>query len=672
MLHQDKHSYVPGIDGLRAVSVLSVMIYHLKASFLRGGFVGVDVFFVISGFVVTLSIYGRHFRSIGELLAYFYARRLVRIAPALIVMLVITSVATIAVVPAQWLSDANMITAFYAFFGLSNVRLYQLAEDYFGPRTDFNPFAHTWSLGVEEQFYLLFPLLVGAAVLARMKRGQYLSLYITLALSAVSFLLCAILSSRAPVFSFYQIPTRFWELGLGTALALSSQSWSKALKTLDSSTLNVVYVVAIIALALSFAYCDETRFPFPWAVPPVLASGAILCVLFLQRPTLVTKLLSNKLISFVGLISYSLYLWHWPIYVLFRWTTGLSTWFFQLLAVFITVAVSTASYFAVELPLRRSRVLASFPRAAVVAGFLFVIVPAAGVSRAAFHFSPEISLSVTNSSMWKSFPKPRIGCVRYPNDPFLPNQTFLPHCAPTNNGQIVVAGDSHAGAYSKMLERISVEQRLPVTIYSEPGCPFLNFRIPIRLLTPACSDFNRTTQALIIRDAGPSTYVFLPSLRVDRYRDQWGGENRHMDGPVDNEAVQEAISLLKVLSRQRARIILEAPTPMFEAPPFRCSDWFNHMNPICSPGFTVDRSEFDLRRSAILEAESKIADSVSGVTIWDPVPILCNEKKCDAFDHGNPLFVDGDHLSAHGNDVLFESFARHLRSALPPSSSSSQ
>jgi hypothetical protein len=90
------------------------------------------------------------------------------------------------------------------------------------------------------------------------------------------------------------------------------------------------------------------------------------------------------------------------------------------------------------------------------------------------------------------------------------------------------------------------------------------------------------------------------------------------------------------------------------------------MNPVCSPGFTVDRVEFDLRRSAILETESKITDLVSGVTIWDPVPILCDEKKCDAFDRGDPLFYDGDHLSGHGNDVLCESFAWHLKSALRP------
>jgi peptidoglycan/LPS O-acetylase OafA/YrhL len=130
-------------------------------------------------------------------------------------MLLITSLLTVAFVPYAWLSDANRTTAFYAFFGLSNIRLAQTADDYFGPRTDFNPFAHTWSLGVEEQFYFIFPILIGAVVLGWSKRGAVFALALVIALSIISFAVCAYSSARDPVFSFFQIPARFWNLALG-------------------------------------------------------------------------------------------------------------------------------------------------------------------------------------------------------------------------------------------------------------------------------------------------------------------------------------------------------------------------------------------------------------------------------------------------------------------------
>lgn len=147
--------YIPAIDGIRAIAVLAVMVYHLNASWLPGGFAGVDVFFVISGYVVARSLAGRTNEPFGRFLLGFYSRRIRRIVPALLVCLLATTMLTILFIPESWLSSTTSQVGLYAFFGLSNFALVWFQDDYFSPRAEFNPFVHTWSLGVEEQFYSL-------------------------------------------------------------------------------------------------------------------------------------------------------------------------------------------------------------------------------------------------------------------------------------------------------------------------------------------------------------------------------------------------------------------------------------------------------------------------------------------------------------------------------------
>lgn len=148
--------YVPAIEGLRTIAVGAVILFHLGVEWIEGGFVGVDIFFVISGFVVAASVLNRRFDRFRDFIAFFYARRMLRILPALIVCLLGTFLLSALFVPSVWLSDANERTGFAAVFGLSNIVLALNSDFYFSPRTDFNPFTHTWSLGVEEQFYLVF------------------------------------------------------------------------------------------------------------------------------------------------------------------------------------------------------------------------------------------------------------------------------------------------------------------------------------------------------------------------------------------------------------------------------------------------------------------------------------------------------------------------------------
>jgi len=204
--HQSGH-YLPYVDGLRAVAVLSVLTYHLSPSWLPGGLSGVDVFFVISGFIVSASVGARYDLKPLAFLQFFYARRLLRIAPAPVACLLITSLATTIFIPDSWLSDANQRTGLYAFFGLSNIVLATNSDNYFSPRSEFNPFTHTWSLGVEEQFYLVFPFIFFLWVV-RHRRRQTIALFGLLLLSSVAY--AAWIARVNSNFAFFMFPSRFW------------------------------------------------------------------------------------------------------------------------------------------------------------------------------------------------------------------------------------------------------------------------------------------------------------------------------------------------------------------------------------------------------------------------------------------------------------------------------
>ena len=615
----------------------------------------------------------------------------------------------VAFIPSSWLSDANATTALYAFFGLSNVKLAHVAEEYFAPRTDFNPFAHTWSLGVEEQFYFIFPLVIGTAVLAWSKRGPAFSFALAVLLSIFSFVACFIMTSRDPVFSFYQLPTRFWELGLGLLLALSATHWNRYLQSQTGLVLNALGAAALAVLVASFAIGDETYLPFPWAVPAVVASAVIICVLFSRTPTLISQVLSVRAVVFIGLISYSLNLWHWPIYVLFRWTIGLDNISFQAFAFVLTLVVATGSYYAIEQPFRNSPVLHRLPRPATVAVMLLTVLVAAAISRIAFTFEPLLSLSVTaNLDLWYSNAPAdyQNGCApKISTNKILTSGTIVlmspSACSPQNGTRIFVAGDSHASAYTRMLNmlsfpfadpmpmwahisphysgiqkpvswisqfgvKIKVRDGFFVSLYTLPGCSFFDFHVPSRLFKRSCGEFTHATENSIKESAHPGDFLFLPSLRLARYFDQWGGQQQpQLASEADGkEAVQEAVDFIWEARNRGLKIILEGPLPLFKAPPFRCSDWFNHMNSICGRGFTISRAEIDLKRSGIMEVEATIANAVPGVSIWDPVSVLCNEGTCHAFDHGKPVFFDADHLSGYGNTVLYKSFRSHLAAAL--------
>ena len=673
--------YRQDIDGMRALAVVSVMLYHLNGpTWLPGGYVGVDIFFVISGFVVSASLAASSQRGFSQFLTEFYARRLARIAPALVIMLVVSALLATLFVPKAWLSNFSEATALAAFLGFSNWVLQHNTDVYFGPQAEFNPYTHTWSLGVEEQFYLVCPLLLFLWVRTRSGRGSRQPIWPTvlLVLLGVTSLVGSAWATKAgPNAAFYSIQFRFWELAAGAALFQLSTARSAGPTGVQLLATHGPWLgLALVGAVLIFA--DPSHFPFPWAIPVVAGTLLLLGGVHASRDHPVRRWFANSKAVWIGKRSYSLYLWHWPILVLMRWTVGLESLTERLVAALATFIVASTSYRLVELPLRHNAGIQAFRPAFRIAGFLMMVLIGRSAAQRLFWRSSSIQLSTVSrhKSDWYAenrMPYPdslrRACAVDITVTSFHGGgvTSFHPQrCRRTSReGKLAVLGDSHATMYFPMLEELSAEEGVTVSVYTIPGCSYLPLMVPMAVATPGCRAFMQAASQQVIGSGMGGDMLFLPSLRQWRFGDQWASfESRDFEKMTDGiearenreRAVEEATSWLRPFSDRGMDILFEAPTPIFRSPAFRCSDWFNASNPVCRGGLTQPRSYLERLRAPILAAMGRVAAVVPRVQVWDPFRILCPEEHCTALRDGRPLFFDGDHLSAFGNAVVYPSF----------------
>jgi len=333
--------YRSDIDGLRCFAVISVILYHLNQNVLPGGFTGVDIFFVISGFLITGIIVDGASRK-QFTMSRFYARRVRRIFPALFVVLLVSTL--FAVVTFEPDAYQRFFTELrYAILQISNF-LFSQELGYFDASTETSPLLHTWSLGVEEQFYLVWPMLILTIFrFGRKKLGLILSL-----ISVVSFIYSEYLVSSSPQIAFYMLHSRAWELGLGGILAIGT------IPEIKSRLINNCFsVVGLVFLLIAFfAINDSSPFPGRNALLPVFGT-VLLIYTGRSRNTFVSKSLSWKPFVIIGMLSYSLYLWHWPVIVFYKTITANEiTVTSGVLLFLVTLFLSTLSYTFVEKPCR--------------------------------------------------------------------------------------------------------------------------------------------------------------------------------------------------------------------------------------------------------------------------------------------------------------------------------
>lgn len=669
--------YVAAIDGLRTVAVLAVIIFHLGIGLIPGGFVGVDIFFVISGFVVAGSVLTTRFNSFPAFLSFFYARRIRRIMPALLVCLFVTFILSALFVPTVWLSTTNEKVGRAAVFGFSNVLLAFNSDTYFSPRAELNPFIHTWSLGVEEQFYLIFPLFWCFWLLWGHNSVKRQRVVLAIGgISALSLICCAILSVTSPRFAFYMIYSRFWELGVGVVLASSVAIWRSWLQHRSAVVRQGFVGLAVIFMAASLFLADEAHFPFPWALMPVASTGMLICALVSWPKATVTRLLASIPMVYLGRRSYSLYLWHWPIFALMRWTVGFEEPTILLLALTLTMVAGCASYRFVEQPFRHTEAGGGLSSYRTIAVGLVCMLAAAGLFTGIMKAKPHLLLSVTrDTDTWMPDEPLAIagGCRTTTTSRELGGglvRRTEPTCREnTTTPTLFVFGDSHAAAYQPMLMAQAAQGRFSVEVFRQPLCSFFNLSIANADERTRCARFSLAAMQDVGAKAKPGDVLFLPSLRVERFGNQWGelqattAKDTATQHRERERALVEAVDYFKPLVAKGVIVIVEGPKPVFKIPPFRCSDWFNASNPICADGPTVSRSELAQRSQGVRQTINELMGEVPGLTLWDPFPILCPGDVCSAYaGNGKPLVFDGDHLSRYANEVLRPSFEAALAS----------
>ncbi len=397
-------AFRPDVEGLRGVAILLVLLFHTGLP-LPGGFVGVDVFFVISGFLITGLLLREQERTGRISFTRFYARRVRRLLPAAAVVLLVTlPLAYLVVAPLD--RSAVMLDGAASALSVGNVRFALTTGDYFSSMTTPSPFLHFWSLGVEEQFYLVWPALLLLAAWRLPRAGAALALGVVL---AASFAASVLITDVSPSWAFYMLPTRAWQLAAGGLLAVGAVRLARA-PGLILAPLGWA-AVALLAWA-SLALNSDIAYPGLAALAPAAAAAALVASGALRRgPGL---LLRTSPLRFLGRISYSLYLWHWPILVLVPLALGgtLETPAMVVLA-FLAIAVATASWVYVEEPFRRGLpILAAPPRRSIALGLaamLTVVVVASTLDRAGSAELDALSVSaseVTVDDPWLSTPDP--------------------------------------------------------------------------------------------------------------------------------------------------------------------------------------------------------------------------------------------------------------------------
>ena len=337
---QNPKIYRPEIDGLRGLAILAVILNHFNDTLIPGGYLGVDIFFVISGYVITSSLFYRNDKSLVNFLLNFYSRRIKRIFPALIIFCLICSF-----LACFFIQDLrmNLRTGMTSIFGISNLYLIKWSTDYFASSTKLNIFSQTWSLGVEEQFYLIYPFLFWFLSPKKKNVKKFTNLtLIMIILSIISFITFKYYLITNQSLAYYLMPSRFWEIAIG-CLTFFYQGPIKNIFRNNNYLGKILISLITLIIFLPISINIYSTFSI------VILSSLLISIL--EKEDFSFKLLTAKSILKLGKLSYSLYLWHWGIIVISKWTIGIHWWSipFQVLIIYF---VSLVSYKYIELPFK--------------------------------------------------------------------------------------------------------------------------------------------------------------------------------------------------------------------------------------------------------------------------------------------------------------------------------
>jgi peptidoglycan/LPS O-acetylase OafA/YrhL len=641
-------SFRPDIEGLRGIAILMVVLYHIGLPGVGGGFSGVDVFFVLSGYLITDLLVKEAERTGKISLVQFYARRARRLLPAAILVLVVTFLAGAVVyspLEQEFYAKSGLATAAY----LSNVHFMREATDYFATEISHDPFLHTWSLAVEEQFYLVWPLLVAWGLTRGGSRRRLVTL-ITM-VSAIALVGCVLLTMRYKPWAFFGSPARAWEFGLGGLATLLPVTLLRSRPALCRA----MGWAGLIGIAISaVALTGDMPFPGPAAMLPVLATAAVLIGGAGAPGEGVSVVLSTAPVQHVGRLSYSWYLWHWPVLALAAVAFPTISLPGRMVAALAALGAAAASFAVMERRIRFHPVLVSRPvlSLGLAAGLSAVGLAAAlGAQGFADHVSSGRRQQLYAAAVNDAAALSR-RCVLGFTSPGLRQCVFGDSLSLTT---VVLFGDSHASQWFPAVQEIAKEQGWRVVTLVKASCAFAMVPVynpALGYQDDACAEWRQLALKRIL-ELKPRLVVAANSIGYVQREGRsdglsqvsptaWRNGIRQTLGILDSAGVPAVF--LRDTPRPKANIPLCLSRAAYRGRP----------ESVCSePRYlAVDDDLFEIERSATTHLRSvetlDMSDAICG-------PDICQEVQSDMVVHR-----DRSHLTATFVTSLAPELAQRL------------
>ena len=655
-----QRDYRADIDGLRAIAVLAVLLFHALPTHIPGGYVGVDIFFVISGYLISKHIIQEIVKNTFSFL-YFYERRIKRIFPVLFLVLLFT-------LGAGWflfLPEDYKKLGLHSIAGVSFLSNFLLWHEsgYFDPVSEQKPLLHLWSLGIEEQFYLIWPIMIWLTI--KYKRGLIFSIVM---MTILSFGANIYFAEKDSVNDFFSPLTRFWELMIGALIAYQELHHHKKIPTIRS---HLYSIVGFLGLMITIAFFNSNlKYPSFYGLIPTLSCAILIKSgeqAFINR-----YLLSFPILGVIGLISYPLYLWHWPLFAIVNNLTNSRP---SLIVVSMTMALSFLMAFLswnfIEKPIRfslSSKIKTQEDRILfLMTSFGFMIILALLSSLILLNNGFDSRLKKVSQEYRDSLEPMTIEIASHVNNmickDLFSSFSDTAHCSVNNLKQtrFAVLGDSHAEHFAHGLLGSSTQDD-GWMLLTQSGCPAIaNVSVLEGRINSKCKEFNRAAFE-VIQNHPEIEIVFLSSMITPYVMTHYSQYRRDGKFVLSSDNIKGSpkdlyylglSETIKKLHNMGKEVVLIRDNPEMPFDIESCTIgtamrvFLTHWN-----GCSISRLDYEKRNIIAKDIFNRLKSQFDYVKILDNTNLFCDDQRCSPFHNGRSYYHDIDHLSVFGSKVV--------------------
>jgi len=651
--------YRPEIDGLRGFAILAVIINHFNKDILPSGYLGVDIFFVISGYVITSSLYGTQYKKIGNFLSSFYSRRIKRLYPALLVFVLIISFITYLFDPTI---KQNLRMGFTSLLGISNIYVFQQQSDYFGPAQELNPLLHTWSLAVEEQFYLVFPFITWFSGFNRnTKKGSENLFNIMSAIVIASYTIFYYLYNLNLPAAYFLTSSRVWEIGLGCICFLFMKKRTRLQSKLQIISPSFYIFLIILSMFLPVKYGLLTT--------TLVVVCTTLLLISLKEKTFLYTLFTRKKIVYIGLLSYSLYLWHWGVLSISRLTIGIHWWSVPIqIAILLVLAKLSNKY--LERPLRNI----SLTNKSQIFVIWFLALSSSSVLLYGFqNISNKLFLGkkVTAKNNFSNYLKwdkencasgfsTRNKSFNFDNCWIYFSDKDLLNKQPKEKINIYSYGNSYNMQLVPVLKQLIKNNKnkyeYKINVVSCPGIPSSKITRLLKTNNPCVNTFQNYIKWSLNNSSDRSILLINTSMSSFSGKDILFDLNKNKVVSTNYAKKVFADELTSIGAKANSKQIdfyITSGIPHLLVNPVTCGNWFNQLN--SKPCNSLDPNSKNLQLEPFEDILKLTSNDVIGLNIYNELEKVLSYKK-----NLSIYFKNINHISDQGALLLFPLFQKKL------------